>query len=130
MEMKLNSEVTNYLDALNHPLRKEIELVRFIILNAYSGLSENIKWNGPNYSIGNADRITMKIQPPRQIQLIFHRGVKVQQKPSYRIINDETGLLVWKENDRVVLNLKDLADIEKNRTVIVSIVKDWIQATS
>ena len=45
--MNLNSDVTNFLDNLNHPLRQEIEQVRLVVLNAHSGLLENIKWNGP-----------------------------------------------------------------------------------
>ncbi|MET3732722.1 hypothetical protein ABID46_002313 [Moheibacter stercoris] len=39
----LNIEVTEFLNELNHPLRKEIELLREIIINATSGLSKNIK---------------------------------------------------------------------------------------
>ena len=129
-EMNLNSEVSNFLDNLDHPLRQEIELVRLTIMNAYSRLSETIKWNGPNYSVDNADRITMKIQPPKQIQLIFHRGAKVQQQPAGRIIQDKTGLLVWKENDRAIVTLRDLADIKNKKAALAHIVKAWIHATS
>jgi len=69
----LNSEVTKFLDDLRHPFRKEIEQLRLNILSADSGLEENIKWNGPNYCFEKNDRITMRIHPPKQIQLIFHR---------------------------------------------------------
>ena len=51
----LNSAVTKFLDELNHPFREEIELLREIILSAETGLDENIKWNGPNYSIQDKD---------------------------------------------------------------------------
>jgi len=59
-----NQEVTACLEALNHPLRKEIEALRNIILSADNRLEENVKWNGPNYCLEHADRITMKIHPP------------------------------------------------------------------
>ena len=73
----LNKEVTNLLDELKHPFRQEIENLRICVLSSNKNLVENIKWNGPNYSFHNEDRITMRIQPPKkQIQLIFHRGQK------------------------------------------------------
>lgn len=125
----LNEEVTNFLDGLNHPFRNEIEILRESILSADKKLSENIKWNGPNYSVGNADRITMKIQPPKLIQIIFHRGAKVLAQPKERLINDDSGLLTWKGNDRAILTFKTKADVEKNKKVLNRISKDWIAAT-
>ena len=75
----LNHKVTKFLDGLSHPFRKEIEQLRLYILSGDIRLEENIKWNGPNYYLYNNDRITMRIHPPKQIQLIFHRGAKVQK---------------------------------------------------
>ena len=126
----LNSEVTKLLDDLKHPLRKEIELIRLIILNADSELSENIKWNGPNYHIGEDDRITMRVQPPKQIQLIFHRGAKKQAQPKNKLVTDTAGILAWKENDRAVATFKNMAEIESNKAALAKIVKDWISAAS
>lgn len=54
--MPLNKEVTRFLDELRHPLREEIEALRLVILEASALLEENIKWNGPNYSVGAEDR--------------------------------------------------------------------------
>lgn len=124
----MNAEVTEFLDRQNHPLRMEIELLRKIILESESSLTENIKWNGPNYAVNNEDRITMRIQPPKQIQLIFHRGAKKQEQPATRIIDDYSGILVWKENDRAVATFKNLVEIEQNRSLLREIVGKWIKA--
>ena len=126
---KLNTEVTLFLDALNHPFREEIEQLRNIILGARSGLTENIKWNGPKYCFDNNDRITMRIHPPKQVQLIFHRGAKVKEQPKGKLINDESGLLTWKENDRAVVTFKNMTEIRKFKTDLSKIIVDWIQAT-
>lgn len=123
-----NIEVTQFLDELQHPLRPEIELLRAIILAACPTLTENIKWNGPNYSLNNQDLLTMRIQPPKQIQLVLHRGAHKQTQPQERLIQDQSGLLVWKENDRAVISLKKQADIHKSKTDLTRIVKDWIAA--
>ena len=124
--MPLNNDVTRFLEELKHPRREEIEALRSIILEADSRLTENIKWNGPNYSIGAEDKVTMKIQPPKQIQLIFHRGAKVKVQPEGRLIEDNSGLLVWKENDRAVASFTSLSDIEKAKQALTSIIRDWI----
>lgn len=44
--------VTSFLDKQDHPLRIEIERLRFLILIAESGSTESVKWNGLNYSFG------------------------------------------------------------------------------
>ncbi|MEQ9443377.1 MAG: DUF1801 domain-containing protein [Cyclobacteriaceae bacterium] len=128
MARQLNPEVTKFLDNLAHPLRPEIEALRKGILNANSELSENIKWNGPNYAYRGVDCITMKIQPPRQIQLIFHRGVKVLAQPDHRWIDDTSGLLAWKTNDRAVATFKTTEEITARASDLADIVKQWTSA--
>lgn len=126
---KQNIEVTEFLDKQNHPLRKEIELLRNTILNAKNGITENIKWNGPNYCFENEDRITMRIQPHAQLQLVFHRGAKVLDKPGAKILKNDFGLIVWKGNDRAVATFKNQEEIENNKINLTKIIIDWINAT-
>src|SRR5690554_1263184 len=126
----LNSEVTDLLDTLNHPFRKEIEQLRNCILTANKGLTENIKWNGPNYCYGEEDRITMKIQPPtKQVLLIFHRGTKKQEQPKDKLIVNKSKMLVWKENDRAIITFKSLQDIENGEGELEAIINEWVNAT-
>ncbi len=127
-ENKLSKEVSLFLDALNHPLRSEIDLLRSIILTANQELTENIKWNGPNYCYENQDRISMRIQPPKQIQLIFHRGAKKLEQPKEKLIGDNSKILVWKENDRAVASFKNKTEIEKSETELSNIIKNWLEA--
>lgn len=127
----LNNEVTEFLDELNHPFRTEIEYLRNIILSADSNLTENIKWNGPNYCFNSEDRITMRVQPVtiKQIQLIFHRGAKKQAQASDKIITSKSKILIWKENDRAIASFKNRQDIDKEKAELTEIIKDWISAT-
>ena len=125
----LNSEVTIFLDELSHPFRNEIEQLRNCILTANNELTENIKWNGPNYCFNNEDRITMRIQPPtKQVQLIFHRGASKQPQPKDKIISNKSKMLIWKENDRAIVTFKSLQEIERGQTELTSIVTEWIIA--
>ncbi|OAQ43646.1 hypothetical protein A5893_16970 [Pedobacter psychrophilus] len=129
--INLNSEVTDFLEELNHPLRKEIEFLRNVILSADNNLSENIKWNGPNYCFNKDDRITMRIQPTttKQIQLIFHRGAKKQEQPIDKMIANKSKMLVWKENDRAIASFKNRQDIENGKVALTEIIKQWIIVT-
>ena len=127
----INSEVTDFLNELNHPFRKEIELLRNVVLSADNNLTENIKWNGPNYCLNNEDRITMRIQPTtsKQIQLIFHRGAKKQEQPTDKMIASKSKMLVWKENDRAIASFKNRQDIDDAKAELTEIIKQWISAT-
>lgn len=124
----INAEVTKFLNALNHPLRAEIEELRLIILNSTEGLTENIKWNGPNYSFNDQDRVSMRILPPKQIQLIFHRGAKKMIQPKDKLIEDTSGLLIWKENDRAIATFKNRDEIKKATSNLEKIISSWIIA--
>lgn len=126
----LNSEVSTFLDEQNHPFRLEIEQLRNCILSANPALTENIKWNGPNYCFDNKDRITMRIQPPKkQAQLIFHRGAKKQTQPKDKLILNESKMLLWKENDRAIVTFNSLQDIESGKTELTKIINEWLEAT-
>lgn len=128
--MKFKSaQVSTFLDELKHPFRMEIEKLREIILNSDARISENMKWNGPNYIVNNEDRITMRAQPPKQIQLIFHRGAKVLEIPKEKIIEDDSGLLLWKTNDRAIATFRNLAEVEIYLLQLTAIIKKWIHAT-
>lgn len=125
----LNKEVTKFLNELNHPFRAEIEELRLIILSSAKGLTENVKWNGPNYCFGDQDRVTMRIHPPKQIQLIFHRGAKKLIQPKDKLIDDRSGILTWKENDRAIAAFKNIAEIKKAELHLKKIINNWINAT-
>ena len=126
---QMNMEVTKFLDNLNHPLREEIEYLRKLILSTDIGLTEGIKWNGPSYSINNEDRITIKINPPKLIQVIFHRGAKVKEQLRERLLGDEYSLLSWRENDRAIATFKNIEEIRQNQEILKEIVVKWIEAT-
>lgn len=128
-KITLSAEVTTFLNTIDHPLRREIDVLRRTILDASPGLAENVKWNGPNYTFELQDRVTMKIHPPTMLQLIFHRGAKVMAQPKAKLIEDPAGLLVWKGNDRAVASFKSLAEINQARPALDQIVADWLAAT-
>lgn len=122
-------EVSELINQLNLPLTYEIDRLRELILHVNLPLVEIIKWNGPNYQYRNEDRITLRIQDIKQIQIIFHRGAKVKIQPHNQLIEDEFKLLMWKENDRAIISLKSIDDIEINKESIQTLIYRWILAS-
>lgn len=126
MSANLNSDVTLFLDEQNHPLRKEIEVLRNYILSVNGNIKESIKWNGPNYNFNNEDRITMKIYPPKNIQLIFHRGAKKKEQPKNKLIEDKNNFLIWKENDRALVTFNNITEIEAAKINLLQTIEKWL----
>jgi len=71
----------------------------------------------------------MRIQPPKQVLLIFHRGAKKQEQPKNKIIQSKSKLLMWKENDRAIVTFKNITEIENGKNDLISIVNEWILET-
>lgn len=124
-----NIEVTIFLDKQNHPFRSEIETLRLIILGANKQITENIKWNAPNYCFAGEDKITMRIQPSKQVQLIFHRGAKAKEPPKDKLLKEDFGILAWKANDRAIATFKNMQEIENYKAALTKIVTEWINVS-
>jgi len=101
--------VDQFMAALEHPLKAEIERLRAIIIGANAGISEQIKWKAPSFCYRGDDRVTMKPQPMSQIQLIFHRGARPNDAADFGF-KDNSGLLMWDAKDRAVPSFRNMAE--------------------
>ncbi|WP_254155256.1 DUF1801 domain-containing protein [Chryseosolibacter indicus] len=126
-KLKETNEVNDFLDNLEHPLMPIILKLRSVILTSDKKLTEHIKWNAPSFCINGDDRITMKLFPPKNVQIIFHRGAKVKAQPKEKLIDDITGLLKWVTNDRAVATFTSLEEVESKASDLKVIVKKWIE---
>ncbi|WP_433788131.1 DUF1801 domain-containing protein [Actinomycetospora sp. CA-101289] len=74
--------VDELLAALDHPLAAGIERLRSAIRAAEPDLVETVKWKAPNYRYAGEDRITFRLAPRGQLQLILHRGRPSARTPA------------------------------------------------
>lgn len=127
---RMNNDVSNFLNGLQHPLHESIFLLRELILSQDSGLEENLKWNAPNYVIDGQDRITLKILPPnpRKIQVVFHCGAKKVKPAESPLIQDEFAMLEWKGNDRAIFTFTGEQDIQLKANTFKELVRRWLTA--
>ncbi|WP_205346998.1 DUF1801 domain-containing protein [Pseudonocardia broussonetiae] len=120
------SDVDDYLDALDHPLREAVARLRGAVLGADPGITEHIKWRSPSFCHGGVDRVTFRLRP-RHLDLVLHRGAKVRADAASFVFDDPTGLLRWPGPDRAVLTLEG-AEIDARTPVVVDLVRRWVRA--
>ncbi len=125
---KRDVDVADYLATLEHPRKPEVVALRRLILAADRGITERIKWNAPSFGVGGDDRVTMRLAPKGQVQLVFHRGAKVIRDGF--TFADPTGWLVWAAPDRATLTVEDAADLKANGAAIAALVVRWMKATT
>lgn len=123
-----HEQVIQYLNDLEHPLKKEIEEVRKIILSAHEQITEHIKWNAPSFCFNNEDRVTFNLNGKGFFRLVFHRGAKVKDNTDNGpFFDDPTGLLDWVANDRAIVKFTDMNDVKAKEEKLVQLVARWIE---
>jgi hypothetical protein len=119
--------VAAYLKALKHPLKREIEAVRLIILGASPAVSEGIKWNVPSFRTEKEWFATFNVRTKDSVQLIFHLGAKTRLDLKAFKLADPNGLMKWLGKDRAMVTLGAGRDIPANRKALEAIVRAWIK---
>lgn len=125
-----SKEVSNFLAELEHPLKELILEIRSAITKSNPGLKEHIKWNAPSYAIDGEDRVTMKLFPPKNIQVVFHTGAKPKKQPTERLITDTAGILKWVANDRAVATFKSKEEVQRKASEFQKIINSWLKASA
>lgn len=126
-----HEQVVQYLNNLDHPFKKEIEVVRRIILDANNQLTEHIKWNAPSFCFNGEDRITFNLHGNGFFRLVFHCGAKVKDSAKGSpLFEDTTGLLEWSSGDRAVAKFTDIDDVKEKEDRLAAVVTKWLEATS
>jgi hypothetical protein len=119
--------VSVFLRRLNHPLKKEIEAVRRIILAASPRVRDGIKWNSLSFRTKDADYFaTFNWRCREAVQLVFHKGAKVKDNTTNVTISDPKGLIKRLAKDRCLVTLGAGKDIKVNTVALTKIVREWI----
>ena len=119
--------VAAYLKTLKHPLKKEIEAVRLIILGVGPAIGEGIKWKVPSFRTEKEWFATFNVRSQDAVQLIFHLGAKTRADLKAFKLADPNGLMKWLGNDRAMVTLGAGRDIPANRKALEVIVRAWIK---
>ena len=122
-----DAAVKVYLQALAHPLKKEIAAVRLILLGASPKISEGIKWNAPSFFAVSDWFATFNLRSKERVELVFHFGAKAKGIAAQDKIPDPAGLLRWLAKDRAMVTLGAGRDIAANKAALEALVRAWIK---
>ncbi len=113
--------VNEYMRALDHPLKAEIEAVRAIIMGANPKVAERVKWNAPSFYYRD-DIAAFHVRPTDYVHVVFvfHRG---------KMIDDGLGVLEGDYKDRRMAKFRDMREIEAKRDALVRIINTWVEMT-
>jgi len=126
--LKKVATVEEFLRDLKHSRKPEIETLRRIILSASPSLTEHVKWNAPSYCVDGDDRLTLRLQPRDQLQVILHRGAKPKDASNFNFA-DDTGLVKWLAKDRGVVTFDSSDDLREKKPALTRLIQRWVEAT-
>jgi len=111
-------QVDEFMDKLDHPFKAEVQLIREIIKNVHTDITEQIKWNAPTFSYKGEYLVTFNLWEKKRIHLVFHNPMisKVKSK-----------LLEGDYDDRRMAYFADQSDIQAKRKALEKALKDLLK---
>jgi hypothetical protein len=125
--VRFDPATTTLLDSHDHPLRKEIDLLRSLILGVDRSIEEGVKWNTASFK---SEDWFATLNGPKHVKepmLILHAGAKARGIVLKERITDPEGLIRWLGNDRAQITFKDAPDIKAKAKALQAIVSAWIR---
>ncbi len=120
--------VDAFMEALDHPLKADLELARRIILAAGPGVTEHIKWKAPSFCWNGEDRITANLRGRGALMLVFHCGAKVKDAAGFAF-DDPYGLMKWPASNRALVTLAP-GETEARSAELSDLARRWMRATA
>ncbi|MBX2979078.1 MAG: DUF1801 domain-containing protein [Flavobacteriales bacterium] len=124
---RFDPATTALLDAHKHPLRKELDALRKIILSVDPSIEEGVKWNTASFRTSDWFATLNGPKQVKQAMIILHAGAKAKGIVLKDRIPDPEGLLKWMGNDRAQIVFKDGEEIRAQEKAVGSIIKAWLK---
>lgn len=118
--------VDQFMAALAHPHKPEIEALREAMLAVHPSIAEGIKWNAPSWRTTEYFATT-HLRGKAGFSLILHLGAKARELPAGGIaIADPSGLLKWLGPDRAQIEFTSAADFAAKLPALPALIRQWI----
>jgi hypothetical protein len=117
-------DVKAFFASLSHPAKRELQLLRKIILGADPSITERIKWKVPSFRTSEYFA-TLNLRAKDGIQVILHLGAKAGKSASG--LSDPAGLLQWLGKDRALVTFRDMKDIRGRQRAFEALLRRWIR---
>lgn len=124
--VRFDPVVSALLDANKHPLRREIDQLRTIILGVDKSIEEGVKWNTASFKTGDWFATLNGPKHIKEPMIILHAGAKAKGIVLKDRIADPQSLIKWLGNDRGQITFKDSTDIKTKQKALQAIIGAWI----
>lgn len=114
------------MDALDHPLKDDIQYLRGVIRKAVPGITEGIKWNAPSFRLAD-DFATFHLRTTDSVCVILHTGAKKRASVPDMTVPDPAGLLEWLAKDRCMARLGSGKALRANRKPFETLLRAWVE---
>lgn len=118
-----SAAVDQFMSALDHPFKAEIQAIRELVLSLGPGVREGVKWNAPSYRTSEYFATT-NLRVKGGVGVVLHLGAKVRDQTV--AIDDPQHLLTWHGSDRASLSFSGMEDFEAKRPAFKAILEQWI----
>lgn len=115
----------DFLDALEHPLKRELLQVRKAILATDPEITEGLKWSAPSYRLKD-DFATFHLRGPG-LTLVLHSGARSKLKLA-PLIADPDGILEWRGAERALVTFADAAEVKRGLPALKRVLRAWVAA--
>ena len=118
--------VDDFMAALDHPFKREIEALRKLVLGVHPSVAEGIKWNAPSFRTTEYFATT-HLRSRAGIGVILHLGAKARSVPETGIaMEDPEGLLKWLGKDRAMVEFGSLKELQEKGAAFSAVLRQWI----
>lgn len=111
-------KVDEFMDALDHPFKAEVQVVRDIIKGVNKEIVEEIKWKAPSFSYKGEYLVTFNLRNPAHIHLVFHNPLIPQVKSK---------LLEGEYKDRRMVYFANKRDVVAKKSALEKVIKDLVK---
>jgi hypothetical protein len=127
--MKKFNSLNEFFEAQPADMLQQIMLVRELLFEVESNLQESLKWNAPNYSYLNEDRITFNLMNKQGIlKVIIHMGAKKKEDTSAKpVLDGASDLVTWNSNIRGTISFADYDEIQAKSERFKQVIAEWIR---
>lgn len=115
--MSNTKKVDDFMAALEHPLKAEMEAVRSIVINASSKIEEDIKWGGPSFFY-KEELATFNPRIKNYVALIFHKG---------QLLNIKSDFLETATKGKVYAKFYSMEQVTAHKGLLEKMVRTWIE---
>jgi uncharacterized protein YdhG (YjbR/CyaY superfamily) len=111
-------KVDEFMQALDHPFKTEVQVVRDIIKGVDKDIAEEVKWKAPSFNYKGEYLVTFNLREEKRIHLVFHNPLIPKVKSS---------LLEGDYIDRRMVYFANMQDVKANKPALEKALKDLIK---